>query len=89
LVPLASVAFAIAARTVPESSDDSVPRRIDITGLALISVGISLFTLTFDRAPSWGWVSPGTIVAFVGALVVLGVLVVVEKRVRWPLLDMS
>jgi EmrB/QacA subfamily drug resistance transporter len=89
LVPLGLAAFAIAAATVPESSDDSVPRRIDLTGLALITVGIGLFTLTFDRARSWGWLSPGTIVAFVGALVVLGFFVVVENRVRWPLVDMS
>lgn len=52
LVPLALVAFVIGALTVPESSDDTVPRRIDVTGLALITVGIGLFTLTFDRAPS-------------------------------------
>lgn len=89
LVPLALAAFVIAAVTVPESSDDSVPRRIDVTGLALITVGIGLFTLTFDRAPSWGWLSAGTIVAFVGAVAILGVFVVVENRVRLPLLDMS
>ena len=65
LVPFALVALVIGALTVPESSDDTVPRRIDLTGLALITVGIGLFTLTFDRAPSWGWLTPGTIIAFV------------------------
>lgn len=89
LVPLALVAFAIGALTVPESSDDSVPRRIDVTGLALITVGIGLFTLTFDRAPAWGWLSPVTVVAFVGAVAVLGFFVAVENRVQWPLVDMS
>jgi EmrB/QacA subfamily drug resistance transporter len=89
LVPLALAAFVITAVTVPESSDDSVPRRIDVTGLALITVGIGLFTLTFDRAPSWGWLSAGTIVAFVGAVAILGFFVVVENRVRWPLIDLS
>src|SRR5690349_14112277 len=47
LVPLALAAFAIGAVTVPESSDESVPRRVDVTGLALITVGIGLFTLAF------------------------------------------
>ena len=89
LVPLALAAFAIAALTVPESSDDSVPRRIDVTGLALITTGIGLFTLTFDRAPTWGWLAPGTVVAFVAAIATLGFFVVVENRVRLPLLDMS
>ena len=75
LVPLALVAFVIGALTVPESSDDTVPRRIDVTGLALITVGIGLFMLTFDRAPSWGWLSPGTIIAFIAAIAVLGAFV--------------
>jgi MFS family permease len=39
LVPFTLSAFVIGALTVPESSDDTVPRRIDITGLALITIG--------------------------------------------------
>jgi predicted MFS family arabinose efflux permease len=66
-----------------------VPRRIDITGLALITIGIGLFTLTFDRAPHWGWLSLWTAVAFAGSLVTLAMFVVVENRVRWPLIDLS
>ena len=89
LVPLALVAFAIGALTVPESSDETVPRRIDVTGLALITTGIGLFTLTFDRAPVWGWLSPGTIIAFIVSITVLCAFVLVERRVRWPLLDLS
>ena len=56
-VPLTLLALAIGARSITESFDETVPRRIDVTGLALITVGIGLFTLTFDRAPSWGWLS--------------------------------
>jgi hypothetical protein len=79
----------IAALTVPASSDETVPRRIDLSGLALITVGIGLFTLTFDRAPSWGWVTPGTIIAFVASVAVLAAFVIVENKVRWPLVDLS
>ena len=89
LVPFSLVAFVIGALTVPESSDDTVPRRIDVTGLALITIGIGLFTLTFDRAPNWGWLSPGTIIAFICAIAVLAAFILVERRVRWPLLDLS
>ena len=53
-VPLTLVALAIGAWSITESFDETVPRRIDLTGLALITVGIGLFTLTFDRAPTWG-----------------------------------
>jgi EmrB/QacA subfamily drug resistance transporter len=88
-VPLTLVALAIGARSITESFDESVPRRIDVTGLALITVGIGLFTLTFDRAPSWGWLSAPTVIAFVCSLAALVVFVVVENRVRWPLVDLS
>lgn len=88
-VPLAAASLAIGARVISESFDESAPRRIDTAGLALISVGIGLFTLTFDRAPSWGWLSVITVVAFAGSLLALAAFVVVESRVRWPLVDLS
>ena len=48
-----------------------------------------MFTLTFDRAPSWGWLSGWTLIAFGGSLVVLAAFVIVENKVRWPLVDLS
>ncbi|KUI16751.1 MFS transporter [Mycobacterium sp. GA-1285] len=88
-VPLTVASLAIGARVVRESFDESAPRRIDTAGLALISIGIGLFTLTFDRAPGWGWLSVSTLVAFTGSLVALAAFVIVENRVRWPLVDLS
>jgi EmrB/QacA subfamily drug resistance transporter len=88
-VPLTLVVLVIGARTITESFDETVPRRIDVAGLALITVGIGLFTLTFDRAPSWGWLSAPTVIAFACSLAALVVFVVVENRVRWPLVDLS
>jgi EmrB/QacA subfamily drug resistance transporter len=88
-VPLTLVSFAIGAWSITESSDKTVPRRIDITGLALVTVGIALFTLTFDRAPSWGWLSAATALAFAGSLAAFAFFIVVENRVRWPLVDLS
>ena len=88
-VPLTVASLALGAWSIDESRDGSAPRRIDIMGLAFITTGIGLFTLTFDRAPQWGWVSAPTIVAFAGALVALALFVIVEGRVQWPLVDLS
>ena len=77
-VPLTVASLALGAWSVEESSDETVPRRLDLTGLALITVGIGLFTLTFDRAPHWGWVSGSTAVAFAAALLAPALFVVVE-----------
>jgi EmrB/QacA subfamily drug resistance transporter len=88
-VPLTLGALAIGAWSVTESFDHTVPRRIDVTGLSLVVVGIGLFTLAFDRAPQWGWLSIWTLAAFAAAALALAVFVVVEKKVRWPLVDLS
>jgi EmrB/QacA subfamily drug resistance transporter len=88
-VPLTLIAMAIGARSITESFDETVPRRIDLTGLALITIGIGLFTLTFDRAPTWGWLSAPTVAAFLCSLAALVVFVMVQNRVRWPLVDLS
>jgi EmrB/QacA subfamily drug resistance transporter len=89
LVPLAVGAAGIGAMTISESSDQSVPRRIDLTGLALIISGVGLFTLTFDRGPTWGWMSVPTATAFVVSIVTMAAFVLTERRVRWPLVDLS
>jgi MFS family permease len=88
-VPLTLIPLVIGALSITESRDESVPRRIDVSGLALVTLGLGLFTLTFDRAPTWGWLSPQTIAAFVGSAALLTAFVLVENRIRWPLVDLS
>ncbi len=89
LVPLAAISLVIAMVTIPETSDETVPRRVDLTGLALITVGIGLFTFVVDRAPSWGWLSAPVAALFVASVGLLVAFVAVEKRVRFPLIDLS
>jgi EmrB/QacA subfamily drug resistance transporter len=89
LVPVTVIAFVIGALTITESSDGTAPRRIDLIGLALITVGIGLFTLTFDRAAAWGWLSPTTAAAFAVSVALLVAFVIAESRIRWPLIDLS
>lgn len=89
LVPFTLISLFIGARVIPESFDESAPRRIDLSGLALITVGVGLFTLAFDRAPTWGWLSPATIGAGIAAVVLLTAFVAVERRTRHPLVDLG
>lgn len=89
LVPLAAISFVIAVLTIPETSDDTVPRRVDLSGLALITLGIGLFTLAFDRAPSWGWLSAPVVGVFVASVVLLATFVAVEPRVDFPLINLA
>lgn len=88
-LPLVLACLVIGAWSIAESHDHTVPRRLDTTGLALITAAIGLFTLTFDRAPSWGWLSGSTLLLFAGALAAMAGFVVAENRIRWPLVDLS
>ncbi|WP_179468037.1 MFS transporter [Mycolicibacterium vinylchloridicum] len=89
LVPFAVVSLILGMLAIPETFDHTVARRLDLTGLGLIVTGVGLFTLTVDRAPSWGWTSAATIGAFAAAVALLAAFVAVERRTRWPLLDLS
>jgi EmrB/QacA subfamily drug resistance transporter len=89
LVPMAAVSLVVGLRAIPETRDASAPRRVDVGGLALIISGIGLFTLAFDRAPTSGWLSAATVGAFVGSIALLSAFFAVERRVRFPLIDLS
>lgn len=89
LVPLSVVSIVIGMRTIPETSDETAPRRVDLSGLALITVGIGLFTFAFDRAPAWGWLSARVLAIFLASVALLATFVVIETRVRSPLIDLS
>ena len=88
-IPLTAACAIIGVVVIRESRDPDAPRRIDLAGLALLTSGIAVFTLAFDRAPAWGWRSPATLGALTGALFMLAAFVIVERRVRWPLVDLS
>ena len=88
-VPLTVAAIVIGAIAIAESSDEQSPRRLDILGLALLTTGIAAFTLAFDRAPSWGWLTVPTVAAFATTVVLLAGFVLAETRVRWPLVDFA
>ncbi len=66
----------------------SRPRRerIDWLGAVLIAAGMALSVLGFEQAASWGWGSPLTWLCIVGGLLILVVFVLVELRMRQPLI---
>jgi MFS family permease len=62
---------------------------IDYGGLVTLSGGLVALLLGINRGPHWGWGSGGVLGLFAGALVLLVAWVVIEQRVRQPLVDIS
>src|ERR1700722_10543687 len=84
--PLVVVALIATAYVMPESKSPE-QRRVDIGGLVLGTIGVTVLTLATIEGPSWGWHSASTL-----GLYALGVLAVIafvryELRREGALLD--
>jgi EmrB/QacA subfamily drug resistance transporter len=88
-VPVAAIAITLMVRSVPESRDETVPRQIDLAGLATVAIGIAAITFAVDRGDVWGWGSGRTIGLFAAGAALLLAFVAIERRVSFPLVDLA
>ena len=87
-VPIGAFAIAVAlARTGESRSRDAGPP--DWLGAVLFSAGLFLLVFALLRGNAEGWSSAPITSAFVGAVVSLAAFVLVERRQRRPMLDLS
>jgi len=63
--------------------------RFDPLGALLLAVGFAALTLGLSFGQEWGWTSPLLIGTLALAVVALGLLIVVERRVESPILDLT
>jgi EmrB/QacA subfamily drug resistance transporter len=88
-VPIAVGALLLGMAGVENSRDEHAPRRVDLPGLVLVASGIVAVSYAFDRAAAWGWDSTKFIGLLAGGIVLLVAFVMVEARVRNPLVDLA
>jgi EmrB/QacA subfamily drug resistance transporter len=86
-VPVIVIAL-IAGRFLVPTSRDPQQASFDPGGSVLSIIGIVALVYGLIEAPAKGWSSPGTLSAFVVALVVLAIFVAWELRVEEPMVDM-
>ncbi|WP_433088970.1 MFS transporter [Dactylosporangium sp. CA-052675] len=72
---------------VPESPVRA-PGRLDVLGALILSVSLVSLLLAISKGREWGWGSGETVGLLVAGVVLLAVFVVVELKVREPLVDM-
>jgi MFS family permease len=86
-VPLVAVAIAIVSAGVTESRDTTVPRSVDLPGLAAIVVAIATITLAVDRINE---AAAGLTVGLaVAGLMFVGAFIVRERTAQWPLVRLD
>jgi EmrB/QacA subfamily drug resistance transporter len=88
MAPVAALAAALVARSVPTSRDPEAPRA-DRPGFALSTAAIGLLIFTTIEAPNHGWAAGRTVVGFSAAIFLLGAFVAWERRTRAPMLDVG
>jgi len=88
-VPVGVLAIVASLLFIDESRDTSREQRLDVPGL--LASGIGLFALTYGliEANSYGWTSARILTAFAVGIVGLVSFVVLERRQRLPMVDLT
>jgi MFS family permease len=87
-VALAALALVGVVLRVP-SSRSTAGGRTDWLGAGTLAALLVLLLLPISQGHEWGWSSARTIGLFVAAVVMAGVWVLVERKVRAPMVDMG
>ncbi len=88
-LPVAAGAIAVTLFATHESRDETVLPKVDLAGIAVLTIGLTALTLALVEANSWGWTSPRILGLF--ALAALGVasFAAVERRVPVPMINFA
>jgi EmrB/QacA subfamily drug resistance transporter len=84
-VPLASLAALSALAVLPVDRERDRARGFDLPGAVTATAGVTLLVFALVQGPKLGWTSPGILASFVAAALLLGALVMIERRSRDPL----
>jgi EmrB/QacA subfamily drug resistance transporter len=85
--PIAIVAVAMTLFAARESRDETVDRTVDYAGIVAVTIGLTALVLALVEGNSWHWGSPRVIALFAVAALALGAFVVIERRVRAPIVN--
>jgi EmrB/QacA subfamily drug resistance transporter len=87
--PIAAIAIAVTLFAARESRDEGVGRTVDFPGIAALTIGLTALVLGLIESNSWHWGSARLLGIFALSLVALVAFVVIELRVRAPMLDFA
>ncbi len=88
-VPIGIAAIVFSPALLKESQEQTVTKRIDLTGAVTVTAGLVLLVYTLVQAPEAGWVAVSTVSSFGGAIALLALFVFVESRSPAPLVPLS
>ncbi|MEW2130533.1 MFS transporter [Streptomyces sp. NPDC005435] len=87
-VPMAALGIAACVLLLPETRDPASPK-VDVLSAALTAAGLGALVYAIIEAPGRGWTDALVLAMSGAAVVLLGALVLRERRVARPMLDMT
>jgi EmrB/QacA subfamily drug resistance transporter len=87
--PIAVGAIAVTLFAARESRDDTVAKTVDFAGIASLTIGLTALVLALVESNSWHWGSARVISLFILAGVALTAFIMIERRVRIPMVDFT
>lgn len=87
-VPIGVLAGVVALRYLSEHRRTGDARRLDLGGSILVTAGLALLAYGIVGTDQYAWASAHTVVVLAAAAVLLALFVVVQRRVREPLVPL-
>ncbi len=88
-VPIGLLALTASLLVIPTDEPNPQPERFDLAGAATFALGLSGLLFALDQGHNLGWLSPEVLGTLGGSIIVLGCFVLLERRVRAPMLDLG
>ncbi|MGX1272056.1 DHA2 family efflux MFS transporter permease subunit [Streptomyces phaeoluteigriseus] len=87
-LPMAALGIAACVLLLPETRDPASPK-VDAASTALTAAGLGALIYAIIEAPTRGWTDPLVLALFGAAAVLMAALILRERRVERPMLDMT
>jgi EmrB/QacA subfamily drug resistance transporter len=88
-VPVAVLAVVVTLFAAQESRDETASRRVDVPGIATLTVGLTALVLALVEANAWGWGSARILGLLAASAVALVAFVLIERRSPVPVVDFA
>ncbi|MCC6147806.1 MAG: MFS transporter [Anaerolineaceae bacterium] len=88
-IPVGALALTLGYIFIPSDEPAERNKPFDLPGAAVFLAGLIALMLGLNQGAVWGWTSPVTLGLFGGALLLLIIFVLIEKRSPAPMLDLS
>lgn len=88
-IPVGIMAIALSQWYIPGDAPAKQGQRFDLAGAAVFLAGLIALLLGLNRGAELGWASPTVVGLLIGAILLLGVFIIVERRTPDPMLDLN